>query len=553
MKRSSGWLSQIVCFSMMLSLLAGCSALKPGAQSSQPESGALTTPPAPMTPTPLPELQTPFWQYVRSSALEGLPALASSASSEDVQKKQSAYFVGVFKLAAQAGSLHGLSDAAVYVQRGLLEKEKVTSSLALQYKDGIAAGLVFTQGKSGKHTYFVDAQGGVFELYLLAQSTDGSISFERNPQQAPELLKNPALKQVRWVTARSLVLTEWSPLSNAQKALLQGQYEQTRVTSQPEKLEDAMKLASVWLILPVISWDAADGKSTVLLNPASLNAYLESNPAYQPGGVERGIVLGLPANILPAEVTAAVAGSPAAKTPAASLPSPTAISAKDEAARVEKARYETALNELLAHLKSFQSGEIVIDPNLLFKQPDGSAQLGMQDDRPVEAAWGFYVQGIYLGYLDVKQVDKQPPYRIIVLGFSDPSGNRFWVPFQLGVDLARSVTIITDPQRTTNLLDNERPLTLKAGETSALLDANLKQPVLVFLMRTEPPYPLSESDGAYLRVHEAQYPVAERALIGIRANTVETLNASKLPNSANTFSQDSRPLALIETLIVGSK
>ncbi len=313
-----------------------------------------------------------------------------------------------------------------------------------------------------------------------------------------------------------------------------------------------------WLTVPVIDWNAKNGTQTIYINPASFDVHVEENSAYLPGKTDRGVMLLLPLGKFPEQLeapTEQVTDTPApiptaTKAPKAGKAKKPARSATPSPTPAVSATPDDLLQE---NMDAFQKGQVLIPNEKLFRSSTGTpSSLGVADTREVGLSWGFFLQGVYLGSMDIQPKGAPAKIRIAVFGFTDANGTRFYIPFQLGVDLDHSIIIQYDPNRTISSLDNERPITMKVSDSATLDDlrANLDQPVLFFLMRAAPPFPFSDSDGYYIHAHEAQYSVADQALRFIKTASGGSLSQMQLPSYVNSLKVQNTILPLTENLIL---
>ncbi len=551
MAKIMSWAAVIV---LLLSPL-GCNL--PVASTSQ-----AVTPTIPLIIEPTPTLNwaamPPVQRYVmlmlpQNAAPDGLPVVASLESKGQGAKQQTDYFKQVFNKTAKEKKINILTQKATYGQRGLLSGEKIDQIIAFQFKDGLAAAFVITATKSERHTYFVDPSGPVFELYLVAETTTPAAFFERDAAKAADILADANLAHAQWVAARQVNREDWSSYHAAQQDLLNSLYQQVRMPEQPALLKDAAVSGSPWLLVPVLWWDAK-GDWSVMINPSSLELHLENSPALQTETGMRGVFLGLPAGVLAEGVIAAAAVEPEAPAEKPS-PTPKAAATKKPAKKPSPTPTSQPVVDsgLKQNLEAFEKGQVMISNEKLFRTSGGINPLGIADARDVGMSWGFFVQAVYLGSTDVQMKGYKNKVRVAVFGFTDAAGNHYFVPCQLGVDLDHPVIIQYDSNRTISSLDNERPVTLKASETLDVLRANLNEPVLIFLMRSSPPFPLSDSDGYYINAHDRQYPAADLVLRYIKAAASGDSRQIQAPEVVNAYNFNARILPLVENLILPNK
>jgi hypothetical protein len=77
--------------------------------------------------------------------------------------------------------------------------------------------------------------------------------------------------------------------------------------------------------------------------------------------------------------------------------------------------------------------------------------------------------------------------------------------------------------------------------------------VLFFVMRAAPPFPFSDSDGYYIKAHEAQFNVADQALRFVKTASGGSLKQMQLPSYVNTLKVQNTILPLTENLILPDK
>jgi len=523
------------------------------------------TPPPP-TITPTAEVLTPLQQFLRSLqpndlAPVGVPTIVDKSSPGSGAQQQVDYFRQVLDTVSASKQINVLTQNADYATRALLPGETVQNVIVIQYVDSLTTAFILTAEPNGAHTYFIDPQGSVFELYLFAQNNVGTIFFESDPTKAQTILDMPDLTSAQWITVRQLTTQDKTKLSAEAWTYLQGLY--TEMTKEV-KLDDAVAKGPTWLTVPVMSWDAQNGTQITYINPESFDVHVELNSAYQPGKTDRGVSLVLPLGKFPEQLlspTEQFTETPAPPTATATRtpkPLPTKKPGKN-AKKTPTPKGPTATpsptpdNSLQQNMDAFQKGEVLIPNEKLFHSSTGVSSLGVADSREVGMSWGFFVQGIYLGSFDIQNKDAPAKTRVAVFGFTDGEGKRFFVPFQLGVDMDHSVIIQYDPNRTISSLDNERPITLKVSDTLDVLRANMNEPVLFFVMRAAPPFPFSDSDGYYIHVHEAQYNVADQALRFIKTASGGSLKQMQLPSYVNTLKVQDTILPLTENLILPQK
>jgi hypothetical protein len=520
------------------------------------------TPPPP-TITPTPEFFTPMQQFLRSlqskdNAPEGLPTIIDINSPGSGAQQQVDYFRQVLNTVSASKQINVLTQNADYASRALLADETMQNIIVIQYVDSLTTAFILTSEKNGEHIYFIDPQGSAFELYLFAQDNTGTIFFESDPTKAQAILDMPNLTTVQWIAVRQLTSQDQQKLPADAWAYLQAQYAEM---NKEAKLNDAIAKGPVWMTVPVMTWEAQVGPQTIYINPASFDVHLEQNSAYQQGKTDRGVTLLLPLGKFPAQLqapTEQVTETPVPPTPTSTKtlkPGPTKKSGKKTP--TPKPPTATASptpdNSLQQNMDAFQKGEVLIPNEKLFHSSTGASSLGVSDSRDVGLSWGFFVQGIYMGSTDYLPKNAPAKIRIAVFGFTDGEGKRFFIPFQLGVDMDHSIIIQYDPNRTISSLDNERPITLKVSDTLDVLRANMNEPVLFFLMRAAPPFPFSDSDGFYIHAHEAQYNVADQALRFIKTASGGSLKQMQLPSYVNTLKVQNTILPLTENLILPQK
>jgi hypothetical protein len=484
-----------------------------------------------------------------------VPTIVDNTSTVSGAQQQAQYFQQVFVKTAKDKKIFVLTDKGTLGQRGLNPGESSQKVIAIQYPDGLAAGFVLTHDKTSNHTYFIDPQGAAFELYLFIQSSTGPVIFETNTAKADAVLKSPDLTVAQWITPRKTTSQEFATLSPEVQALLEGLYADLRSPDQPATLKAALDKGPGWVFLPVITWDAQFGKSTGLINPATFALHVEENPAYTPNSTDRSILLRLPlgefptANKAPTAVpSATVKPTQTPKTTAAPKITPTKKTAKTTPTVVE-----TVDTTLKTNMDAYANGEGVLPNEKLFRTTQEANSLGITDPREVGMSWGFYVQGVYLGTMDIQPKGSKDKIRIAVFGFVDLDGKHYFIPFQLGVDLNHSIIVAYDPNRTISLLDDERPITVKVIDSLDILHANMNEPVLFFLIRSAPPFPFSDSDLNYIRAHEKQYNVADQTLRFIRTAANGSIDKMQLPDYINTLNIQGKTLPLIENLILPNK
>ena len=337
--------------------------------------------------------------------------------------------------------------------------------------------------------------------------------------------------------------------------MLEGQYADLRSPTQPVTLKAALDKGPAWVFIPVIAWDAQFGKSTGLINPATFALHVEENPAYTPNSTERGILLRLPLGEFPTANKAPTA-VPSATVKPTRTPKPTAapkIAPTKKTGKKTPTAVATVDNTLKTNMDAYQKGEVLVPNEKLFRTTQGINSLGITDPREVGMSWGFYVQGVYLGSMDIQPKGSANKIRIAVFGFVDLEGKRYFVPFQLGVDLNHSILVQYDPNRTISMLDDERPITIKVLDSLDILRANMNEPILFFLIRSSPPFPFSDSDGKYIRAHEIQYTVADQTLRFIKTAANGSIQKMQLPDHINTLSIQGKTLPLIENVILPNK
>jgi hypothetical protein len=482
-----------------------------------------------------------YFMTTTSLAQSGSPSLASLQSNGDSAKQDVDYFKQAFNKAAKDKKIGILTSKAVYGQRGLLSGEKIDQVYTFHFSSGMGGAFVLTHDKTSRRAYFTDPQGAVYGLYLLAQTSAGETFFESDIAKAATILSAANLTSVNWLVARQVTAEDWGLFNSEQKRLVQSQYFEVRSNSQSEQISDAVQADPVWMLMPLLLWNQSE-TSTAFINPSSLAVQIEPFTAQ----LQRGVMLGLPAGLVESSQftqTAFPTEKPAAK------PSPTPKNAKPT-----ESGAESITSDLQDNMDAFENGEVLITDESLFHSADNSVSpLGIPDASEVGLNWGSYVQGVYQGSFDIEAEGSTSKVRIIVLGFADNEGNRYFVPFQLGVDLEHPVIIQYDPARTVSLLDNERPVTLKAADALGVLAVNLNEPVLVFLMRAAPPFPLSDSDGYYIDAHTRQYSVADQALRVIKNASRGNIKEMTLPEFVNTLLVQDKLLPLVENLIVPNK
>jgi hypothetical protein len=523
------------------------------------------TPPPP-TITPTAEFITPMQQLLRSlqtndRAPVGLPTIVDKSSPGSGAQQQVDYFTQVLDTVSASKQINVLTQNADYATRALLPGETVQNVIVIQYVDSLTTAFILTSEKNGAHTYFIDPQGSVFELYLFAQNNAGTIFFESDPTKAQTILDMPDLTTAQWVTVRQLTTQDKQKLPAEAWTFLQAQYADM---AKEAKLDDAVAKGPVWLTVPVMNWNVQNGTQTVYINPASFDVHVELNSAYLPGKTDRGVTLVLPLGKFPSQLqspTEQVTETPAPPTATSTKtvkPSPTKKASKN-AKKTPTPKGPTVTpsptpdNSLQQNMDAFQKGEVLIPNEKLFHSSTGVSSLGVADSREVGMSWGFFVQGVYLGSFDIQNNNAPAKIRVAVFGFTDGEGKRFFIPFQLGVDMDHSIIIQYDPNRTISALDNERPITLKVSDTLDVLRANMNEPVLFFVMRAAPPFPFSDSDGYYIHVHEAQYNVADQALRFVKTASGGSLKQMQLPSYVNTLKVQNTILPLTENLILPDK
>ena len=552
-----------VLFAVILLAITACNVpFIPGVASTPTAVREVPVTPPPPTITPTAEFLTPMQQFIQSLQIKdnapvGLPTIVDINSPGSGSQQQVDYFRQVLNTVSKSKQINVLTQNADYATRALLAGETVQNIIVSQYVDSLTTAFVLSSEKNGAHSYFIDPQGSAFELYLFAQNRSGNIFFETNPTNALAILDMPDLTTVQWITVRQLTSQDKQKLPAETWAFLQAQYAEI---NKEAKLDDAVAKGPTWLTVPVMSWSAQNGTQTIYINPASFDVHLEQNSTYLPGKTDRGFTLLLPLGKFPAQLqsptelvtetpvpTATSTKSPKAgptkkpgkKTPTPKAPTPTASATQD--------------NLLQQNMDAFQKGEVLIPNENLFHSSNGASSLGVADSRDVGTSWGFFVQGLYLGSMDIQNKNAPAKIRVAVFGFTDADGKPFFIPFQLGVDLDHSIIIQYDPNRTISSLDNERPITLKVSDTLDVLRANMNEPVLFFLMRAAPPFPFSDSDGYYIHVHEAQYNVADQALRFIKTASGGSLKQMQLPSYVNTLKVQNTILPLTENLILPQK
>jgi hypothetical protein len=523
------------------------------------------TPPPP-TITPTAEVISPMQQFLRSLQAKdlapvGLPTIVDKSSPGSGAQQQVDYFRQVLDTVSASKQINTLTPNADYAMRGLLPGETVQNVIVIQYVDSLTTAFILTSESNGAHTYFIDPQGSVFELYLFAQNNNGTIFFESDPSKAQTILDMPDLTSAQWITVRQLTSQDKTRFSAADWAFLQAQY--TEMTKEVT-LDDAVAKGPVWLTVPVMTWDAQHGTQTTYISPASFDVHVEQNSAYLPGKTDRGVTLILPLGKFPSQVqspTEQVTETPAPPT-ATSTNTPKPLPTKKPGKNAKKTPTpkgptatpsSTPDNSLQQNMDAFQKGEVLIPNEKLFHSSTGASSLGVADSREVGMSWGFFVQGVYLGSFDIQNKNVPAKTRVAVFGFTDGEGKRFFIPFQLGVDMDHSIIIQYDPNRTISALDNERPITLKVSDTLDVLRANMNEPVLFFVMRAAPPFPFSDSDGYYIQAHEAQYNVADQALRFVKTASGGSLKQMQLPGYVNTLKVQNTILPLTENLILPQK
>jgi hypothetical protein len=523
------------------------------------------TPPAASATTP--EFITALQRFIKlmkenGTAPIGLPEMVDSKSPGSGPQQQLNYFSQAFQKAAKDKKISSLDEKAEYVQRGLTTSETNANTVVSQYKDSLTSAFVINQDKTSSYVYLVEAQGAVFQLYLFAQTESGEVFFEQNPAKAGKILDNPDLKIAQWVAGRQITGQDKGSLTADQWIFLQGMYSELHADEEPARLEDIVAKGPVWIMFPVLSWDAQTGRTTAFISPGTLAVHLEDNPAYTARNTDRGIMLRLPIGEIPTSVK-----------PQATLPAPTEIIIAPTATATitrtlkssptKKPGKETATPEatalptqdaqLIAKLESFEDGSLSIPNEKLFRSSQGESPLGVADTREVGMSWGFFVQGIYLGNFEVLPKNSTTKILIAIFGFMDAAGNPYFIPFQLGVDVNHSIILEYDPNRTVSSVDNERPETLKVLNALDMLRANLNEPVLVFMMRAAPPFPFSDSDTNYIRAHESQYSVADQALRFIKTAAAGDIKQMQVPDYVNSLNLTGKILPLVENLILPQK
>ena len=311
----------------------------------------------------------------------------------------------------------------------------------------------------------------------------------------------------------------------------------------------------------MIAWDALVGKSTSLINPATFALHVQENPAYTPNSTERGILLRLPLGEFPSENTASTP-APSVTVKPTKTPKPSAtrkvapvkVTATKKPGKTTTPTVAATIdNTLKNNMDAFAKGDIVVPNEKLFRTSLGVNSLGITDPREVGMAWGFYVQGVYLGSTDIQPKGSKEKVRIAVFGFTDLQGTRYFIPFQLGVDLNHSMIVEYDPNRTISMLDDERPVTLKVKDSTDILRANLNEPVLFYMIRAAPPFPFSDSDLNYIRAHEKQYNIADQTLRFIRTAANGSIDKMQIPDYINTLNIQGKTLPLVENVILPNK
>ncbi len=530
------------------------------------------TPPPP-TITPTAEFFTPMQQFLRSlqpndRAPVGLPTIVDINSPGSGAQQQVDYFRQVLDTVSTNKQINVLTQNADYAKRSLLPDESVQNVIVIQYVDSLTTAFILTSEKNGGHTYFVDPQGSVFELYLFAQNNAGTIFFESDPAKAQTILDMPDLTTVQWITVRQVTTQDKARLPADTWAFLQAQYSQI---TKEVKLDEAVAEGPTWLTVPVMNWNVQNGTQTIYINPASFEVHVEQNSAYLPGKTDRGITLVLPLGKFPFQLqrpTEQVTETPAPPTATSTKTlKPTATKKPGKSAKKTSTPKEptatpkgptatpspTPDHSLQQNMDAFEKGEVLIPNEKLFHSSTGANSLGVANSREVGMSWGFFVQGVYLGSFDIQNKDVPAKTRVAVFGFTDGEGKRFFIPFQLGVDMDHSIIIQYDPNRTISALDNERPITLKVSDTLDVLRANMNEPVLFFVMRAAPPFPFSDSDGYYIHAHEAQYNVADQALRFVKTASGGSLKQMQLPSYVNTLKVQNTVLPMTENLILPQK
>ena len=524
---------------------------------------AVTPPPATITPTPV--ILTAMQQFIHGldandNAPVGLPTIVDVSSPGSGAQQQVAYFKQVLDTVSKSKQINILTPTASYATRALLAGETVQNTIVIQYVDSLTTAFILTSEKNGAHSYFVDPQGAVFELYLFAQNSTGKIFYETDPTKAQAILDMPDLTTVQWITVRLLTTQDKQKLSADAWTFLQAQYAEM---NKEAKLDDAVAKGPTWLTVPVMTWSAQDGTQTIYINPSSFDVHIEQNSAYLPGKTDRGVTLLLPLGTFPSQVQRPTEQVTATPVPPTTTPTKTPKTgttkktSKGKKTPTPKAPTPTVTptqdNLLQENMDAFEKGQVLVPNEKLFHSSTGASSLGVADSREVGLSWGFFVQGIYLGSTDIQNKNAPAKIRVAVFGFTDANGQRFFIPFQLGVDMDHSVIIQYDPNRTISSLDNERPITLKVSDTLDVLRANMNEPVLFFLMRAAPPFPFSDSDGYYIQAHEAQYNVADQALRFIKTASGGSLKQMQLPSYVNSLKVQNTILPLTENLILPDK
>jgi len=555
-------LNRLLAFLLAVILLAITACTVPfntSASSAPTAARSVPVTPPPPTITPTPEFLTPMQQLIRSLQVKddapvGLPTIIDMNSPGSGAQQQVTYFNQVLDTVSKSKQINVLTTTANYASRALLPGETVQNTIVIQYVDSLTTAFALNTEKNGAHTYFIDPQGSAFELYLFAQNSAGIIFFENDPTQAQTILNMPDLTTVQWFTVRQLTLQDKQKLPAEVWTFLQAQY---AGINKEAKLDDAVANGPTWLTVPVIAWSAQNGTQTIYINPSSFDVHVEENSTYLPGKTDRGVMLLLPLGKFPAQLQ-----RPTEQITETPTPSPTSTKApkrtptkkpgkKTPTPKPTPVVSPTQVNLLQENMNAFKKGQVSIPNEKLFRSSTGaSSSLGVPDTRDVGLSWGFFVQGVYLGSMDIQPKNAPAKIRIAVFGFTDANGTAFFIPFQLGVDLDHSIIIQYDPNRTISSLDNERPITLKVSDTQDALQANLDEPVLFFLMRAAPPFPFSDSDGYYIHAHEAQYNVADQALRFIKTASGGSLNQMQLPGYVNTLKVQNTILPLTENLIL---